>query len=142
MPGSPLQAEWRFLLLLSRQLIVDRPLISKKLRARIYQIFEVGVIAKSIKNGDTVVEEIVKQACQHIGTAVSSIVHLMAPDIIVLGGGLVEAMLIFSGRLFLKSAQKQILDSFVGSFEIKVAELGDDAAVLGAASWAEHNFKK
>ncbi len=99
-----------------------------------------GVLAKSIANGDTVIEEIVKQACSHIGKAVSSLVHLVAPDVIILGGGLVEAMPELMKDTVHKSAQKYILPSFKDTFKIKIAELGDDAAVLGAAAWAEHSF--
>ena len=51
-----------------------------------------GALAESIEAGDTVVESIVRNAARHIGTAVASAVHLLAPDCIVLGGGLVEAM--------------------------------------------------
>ncbi len=100
-----------------------------------------GVLAKSVNNGDTVVEEIIKQASQQIGVAVSSLINLMAPDIIILGGGLVEAMPELIKGTVAKTAQKNILSSYEGTYKIKVAELGDDAAVLGAGAWAEYNFK-
>ena len=57
---------------------------------------------------------------------------------IVLGGGLVEAL----PDLFVKevetTAKKRVLDSFADSFEVVAAELADDASVMGAAAWAEH----
>ena len=51
---------------------------------------------------------------------------------------LVEAM----PELILKdvkaAARDAVMPSFRGTFEIKAAELADDATVLGAAAWARH----
>ncbi len=95
-----------------------------------------GVIADSIKAGDTTVEEIVREAARQIGVGVASVVHLLAPDTVVLGGGLVEAM----PKLFVenveKAANERVLRSFVGSFSVVPAALADDASVMGAAAWA------
>ena len=98
-----------------------------------------GALAASVNAGEKVIESIVRDAARHIGRAVASVVHLLSPDIIILGGGLVEAM----PDLFIdevgKAARKRVLPPFKESFEIVVAELGDDAGVLGAAAWAAHN---
>ncbi|MDP6468356.1 MAG: ROK family protein, partial [Pirellulaceae bacterium] len=51
-----------------------------------------GVLAKAIDAGDKVVEEIVRQAALHLGIAIANFVHLFSPDVVVLGGGMVEAM--------------------------------------------------
>src|SRR6476469_4892815 len=51
-----------------------------------------GVLADAISAGDTAIERIVERAAQLIGWAVGDVVNLLAPDMIVLGGGLVEAM--------------------------------------------------
>ena len=51
-----------------------------------------GVLAKAIQAGDTVVERIVRNAAQQLGGAIAGVVNLLAPDVVVLGGGLVEAM--------------------------------------------------
>jgi len=96
-----------------------------------------GLLAQSIKEGDKAVENIVRRAASWIGIGVSTLVQLFAPDVVVLGGGLVEAM----PELFLseveKSARKNVMSVYKNSFKLKVAELGDDAAVLGAASWGQ-----
>ena len=98
-----------------------------------------GALAASVNAGEKVIESIVRDAARHIGRAVASVVHLIAPDIVVLGGGLVEAM----PELFIdeagKAARKRVLPAFKESFEMVAAKLGDKAAVLGAAAWAEHN---
>ncbi|MCE9551763.1 MAG: ROK family protein [Planctomycetes bacterium] len=97
-----------------------------------------GALARSIKAGDKAVEQIVRQAAKHIGVAVGNVVNLLAPDVVVLGGGLVEAM----SDLFLeevtKAAHKQGLASMVESLKIVAAKLGDDATAAGAAAWVRH----
>ncbi len=96
-----------------------------------------GALASAIKAGDKVIEEIVRNAAAHIGTAVASVVHLLAPDVVVLGGGLVEAMPDLFVDMVGTSAKKRVLPSFTKSFKVVAAKLGDDATVMGAAAWAK-----
>ena len=95
-----------------------------------------GVLAASIQAGDVVVEEIVRNAAGYLGIAVAGAIHLLAPDVVVLGGGLVEAM----PKLFLEAvdaaARQHVMSSFT-SFKVVTAKLGDDATVMGAAAWAQ-----
>jgi glucokinase len=94
-----------------------------------------GALADAISAGDTVVESIVRLAARHIGTAVAGVVHLLSPDCVILGGGLVEAM----PRLFVSevksAAKKKLLPSFADTFTVVPAELGDDSTAMGAAAW-------
>ncbi|MEM7457463.1 MAG: ROK family protein [Planctomycetota bacterium] len=96
-----------------------------------------SALANSVKNGDQAVEEIINAACQHMALGVVTAVHLLAPDKIVFGGGLIEAM----GDVLLpriqKHARKRILPSMRDVYEIVEAELGDDAGVMGAAALAK-----
>lgn len=95
-----------------------------------------GALAKAIEAGDTAIEDIVRRAATLLGCGVTTVVHLLAPDVIVLGGGLVGAM----PRLYLetvkKSARERILGPYKKSFKIVTAELEEDAGVMGAAAWA------
>ena len=97
-----------------------------------------GTIKEAIDAGDKVVEEILRDGAQQLGNVLAGAVNLLAPDIIVLGGGLVEAL----PKLFLdevgKAVAKQIMPSYAKSYELKIAKLGDDAGAMGAAAWARH----
>lgn len=97
-----------------------------------------GVLAAAIREGDVEVENIVRRAASFVGQAVASVVNLLAPDTVVLGGGLVEAM----PELYLaavdEAARKRTLPSFANSFRIVAATLGDNATSMGAAAWAQH----
>jgi glucokinase len=94
-----------------------------------------GVLAESIKSGDKAVELIIKQAANHLGVAAATLIHILAPDVIILGGGLVEAMPnLFMDQITTSCRQWQ-LPAYKNVTEFKIAKLGDDAGVMGAAAW-------
>ncbi len=97
-----------------------------------------GSLARAIAAGDTVVEQIVRRAASQIGRVVGDVVNLVAPDIVVLGGGLVEAIPKLFVEEVAKAARDRAMPVYRKTFAVRAAELGDDAAVLGAAAWAEH----
>ena len=99
-----------------------------------------GAIADAIENGDTVIRRLVEDASEAIGLAVVNIVHMLAPDRVVLGGGLVEAMEELIVSTVRKTAQQSVMSVYKDRFEVVAAKLGDDAGVLGAAAWARHEI--
>jgi glucokinase len=96
-----------------------------------------AVLAQAIQEGDTVVEQIIRRAAEKIGMAIGNLVTILCPDVIVLGGGLVEAL----PHLFLEPvatmARNICMPPLADFFKVVVAKLGDDASVMGAAAWAE-----
>jgi len=95
-----------------------------------------GLLAKAVKAGDAAVERIIRDAMRLMGRAIGGVVNLLAPDVVVLGGGLVEAL----PRLALEEVRlglkETAMASFVGQVKVVEAELGDDATTLGAAALA------
>ncbi|MFM9964215.1 MAG: ROK family protein [Planctomycetaceae bacterium] len=101
-----------------------------------------GVLAEAIKQGDKAIEQIVRDAASHIGTAIGGLVHLLAPDVVVLGGGLVEAMPELYVEQVSLVAKKWVRPTYAKTYDVVATKLGDDASALGAAAWAEKNFGK
>ena len=68
-----------------------------------------------------------------MGVGLASAVQLMAPDIILLGGGLVEAM----ESLFLEEVQRAVKEHAMPHLrkdvKIVATHLGDDVVALGGA---------
>ncbi len=92
-------------------------------------------LAVAIAAGDRTIEDIVRHAAKYLGVAVASVVNLLAPDVVVLGGGLMEAM----PQLFLGAVRNAIRkESMLPFRHVKVvaAKLGDEAGALGAAALA------
>lgn len=100
-----------------------------------------GKLAASIEAGDEAIEVIVTRAATLLGCAVVTVVHLLSPDKIVFGGGLVEAMPVLFLETVRKSALERVLPAYHGTYEIVTAELEDDAGVLGSAAWARKRIE-
>jgi glucokinase len=99
-------------------------------------------IRDAIQQGDSEVEAIVRQAAVWLGVGIANVVNILLPDIVVIGGGLVEAL----PKIFLseatRSARDHVMPAFRSEFTLKVAELGDDATACGAAAWAEKSMQE
>ena len=98
-------------------------------------------LAKSIAAGDVAIERIVRDAAAWLGVGVGAVVNLLAPDIVVLGGGLAEAMPAIYRTEVAAAARKRAMRSYQDAFRVVVAKLGDNAAITGAAAWAEQVAK-
>lgn len=96
-----------------------------------------GVIAAALRAGDPVVDLIVRHAARQIGVALVAPLLLLAPDLILLGGGMVEEMPSLFVQEVRASLRQHAVKSFVRNVKVVAAELGDDAVVMGAAAFAE-----
>ncbi len=99
-----------------------------------------AALARSVES-DPVVLEIVRGAIQHLATGVVTMVHLLAPDVIVLGGGMVEAMPELFVDEVTRLTRERVLPAYRDVFRVLPAKLGDDAGVMGAAAWAQEQSK-
>lgn len=95
-----------------------------------------GVLADAIKNGDKAVEKIIRQAAMHLGLAIANVILLLNPDVVLLGGGLVEALPDLFVETVAKVAKSHLMPTYADSFRVVAAKLGDDATAMGAAAWA------
>lgn len=118
----------------------DAPYLAKTVGTDLAEIRS-GALANSIANGDKVIQDLVEEAATAIGLAVVNIVHLLAPDKIVLGGGLVEAMEDLMVGTVREIARKNVMSVYRDRFDVVAAKLGDDAGVLGACAWARQEIK-
>lgn len=100
-----------------------------------------GALAEAIAAGDKKIEQIVRSAAMHLGKILGGVINLLAPELVVLGGGLVEAM----PGLYLEEVQKHcsnhVMPTFEKMFKVVAAQLGDDATAMGAAAWAQKTCK-
>lgn len=97
-----------------------------------------STLAAAVAAGDKAVEDIVRDAARWLGVAVGSVINLLGPEIVVLGGGLVEALPELITAEVRRAARKSVMPSFRDTFEVVPAALGDDATAAGAAAWAAH----
>jgi glucokinase len=100
-----------------------------------------GQLAEAIKEGDIAIQHIVRRAAEKLGVTVGNLVTIMGPDVVVLGGGLVEAMPELFVETVWATAKATVMPPFAEFFKVVSAQLGDDASVLGAAAWAAECLK-
>lgn len=83
--------------------------------------------------GDGVGVKVMNRSARSLGAGLGSLVNLLGPEMIILGGGLIEAM----GSEFIKridrATRKVAFEICARDLKIVKAELGDDAGVIGAA---------
>ena len=100
-----------------------------------------SALAESIEKGDTVVQDIVRSAARWLGLGIANVVNLLAPDVVILGGGLVERM----PDIYLKEVKsvvlKRSLKTLTRSVRFEIARLGGNAVIMGAAAIASEEAK-
>ncbi len=94
-------------------------------------------LADAVKANDKLVIKQVSNACDVIGRVLANITNLMNFDMIVLGGGLVEALDHFMVANIKKSFEKYALKDSSKGLRIVASKLGDDAALYGGIALTE-----
>jgi glucokinase len=95
-----------------------------------------GDIAEAIRKGDKAIEKLVRSRVAVVGTALSNLVDFINPDMVVLGGGLVEAMPELIRREVDKAVQAHASTAARSEVKVVVAKLHDHAGTIGAAKLA------
>lgn len=91
-----------------------------------------GVLQQSIAMGDALVIEAVTEAGRYLGHGLASVISLLNPARIVMGGGVIEAVdLMFD--VAVDHARRESLAAPAAAVEFTRASLGDNAGVVGAA---------
>jgi glucokinase len=87
------------------------------------------------RSGDRRALSIIDQACRFTGLALANLVKVVDPAGFVLGGGMIAV-----GSFYLDRVQAALAGALQGYPMpiVRVAELGGDAGVIGAAAVAEH----
>jgi len=94
-------------------------------------------LASAVKSGDKVVRKRIKEGCDVIGGVLASISNLLNLDMIVLGGGMIEALDFYMLPLIKKSFYEHALNDSTKGLKIVASKLGDDAAIFGGIALAE-----
>jgi glucokinase len=96
-----------------------------------------GALALAIKKGDKVVMNSVTDACNITGKVLADINNLLNLDLIVLGGGVIEAMSGFMIPIIKEAFYQNSLNASIKGLKITYTKLKDDAALYGGIPLAE-----
>ncbi len=98
------------------------------------------VLAEALAARDDLVHEVMSRAMENLGIAVASIAHVVSPEMIVIGGGIIEAMNDEMLGLVQQSAKRRALPLVMDNVKFVRSHLGEDAGVLGAAVLAREGL--
>lgn len=99
-----------------------------------------GDLRKAIKRGDKFVEKIVEEAAQYTGIAVANVINLINPEIVVLGGGVMDALEDEMLAIIVETAHDNSMPGTDKGIEIVATRLGDDAGITGGAVLAKQSI--
>lgn len=99
-----------------------------------------GDLAEAVASGDQVAVKEVTRAAFYLGLGLGSLINVFGPQIVIIGGGVAEAL----GQPYIDqvraAARARALTDPNGTVRIERAALGDDAGMLGAALLARERF--
>ena len=100
-----------------------------------------GDLRKAIRRGDKFVEKVVREAARYTGIAVANVINLFNPEVVVLGGGIIEALAEEIMPIITDTALECALPGTTKGIEIIASKLGDDAGIVGGAVLARRETK-
>lgn len=87
---------------------------------------------KALEAGDELVSECINEAAEYLSSGLASVINFMNPQLIILGGGLVDSIDCFYDST-VKATKEKALPTASCSLKITKAKLGDFSGVVGAA---------
>jgi glucokinase len=100
-----------------------------------------GDLRKAIRKGDTLVEKIVEEASEYTGVAVANLINLFNPEVVVLGGGVIDALADEMMAIIVETAKDYAMSGTCKGVEIVATKVGDDAGIIGGAVLARRQTK-
>src|SRR6266699_3472094 len=99
-----------------------------------------GDLRKAIRRGDKFASKVVEQAAEYIGIGVANLINILGPEVVVLGGGVMEALADEMTATILKTTKDHAMPGTLKNVEIVVSKLGDNAGITGAAVLARREI--
>jgi glucokinase len=100
-----------------------------------------GDLRKALKRGDKLVEGVIEEAAEYIGIGIANLVNLLSPEVVVLGGGVIDALEDEMMAIIVETAHDYALTGTDKGLEIIASKLGDDAGIVGGAVLARRETK-
>ncbi|MEO6181788.1 MAG: ROK family protein [Verrucomicrobiota bacterium] len=100
-----------------------------------------GDLRKAIRKGDKFAEKIIEEAAEYTGIAVANLINVLNPEVVVLGGGVIDALEDEMMAIIVETAQDNAMSGTTKGIEIIASKVGDDAGIIGAAVLARKETK-
>ena len=102
-----------------------------------FRMIRSKMLKKALAQRDALVREVMEKASMQLGYACVTVRHLLDPEVIILGGGVIEACGDFMLPIVKKVLEERTMPGTRGRAKVVCSALGDDAGVLGAVRLAQ-----
>jgi glucokinase len=93
-----------------------------------------GDLRKAMKRGDKLVGTVLEDAAHYIGVAVGNFVNIFNPELVVIGGGVMEQLAESMMPMIVETAEEHAFTGTTKGLSIVASKLGDDAGITGGAT--------
>jgi len=100
-----------------------------------------GDLRKAIRRGDKFVDRIIESAAEYIGIATANLVNILNPEVVVLGGGVIEALSDEMMSVIVETTKDYAMPGALKGVEIVASKLGYNAGITGVAVLARRETK-
>ena len=100
-----------------------------------------GDLRKAIRKGDKFTEKVIEDAAEYTGIAVANLINIFNPEVVVLGGGVIDALEDEMMAIIVETAMDYAMSGTTKGIEIIASKVGDDAGILGGAVLARKETK-
>ncbi len=114
------------------------PLMDKKTKGNLRDIRS-KALAASVAASEEGVLRIARNSIRYLGMGVASVVNLLAPDHVTLGGGLVEELPEFYLTHLKEEVTRYAMPPLAKGVKYSIARLGGNAVTAGAVAWFREN---
>ncbi|MCP5518105.1 MAG: ROK family protein [Verrucomicrobiales bacterium] len=101
-----------------------------------------GDLRKAIKKGDKFVQKVVEDAAAFTGIAVANVINFLNPEVVVLGGGVMQALEDQMLEIVVRNARQYAMSGVDKGIQILASTLGDDAGITGGAVLARRQTRQ
>jgi len=91
-------------------------------------------VIQAAERGDQVARELIEHSALQLGIRVASLVNLLNPDVVVIGGGIERAGSLLMDPVW-RAVKRYSYEEPASLVDILPAKLGENAVALGAACW-------
>jgi glucokinase len=92
-----------------------------------------GDLKKALRRGDKLVERVIEDAAEYTGIAVANLMNVFNPELVVLGGGVMDALEDQMLAIIIETARDYAMPGTTKNVDIVASKLGDNAGITGAA---------
>lgn len=98
-----------------------------------------GELKKALVQKDPLVTEVIRRASYLLGLTTASVLHIVDPEVIVFGGGVIEACGKWMLPVIEKTAREVAMPGTGKRLKVEESVLGDDAIILGGVALLRHH---